>query len=283
MIDINVDHLDKKKKNLNSKKKGLSYDSSDPSKMFVKRIDGKGKTKDIHLRSIDLGFAGHQLIKDANLVIAFGRRYGLVGRNGTGKSTLLRAISNRELKIPSHISILHVEQEAIGDDTSAIDSVLAADEERQSLLEEERELLKNANEKNDERLQIIQQKLFEIGAEQSKSKAAIILSGLGFDNEMQQRATKTFSGGWRMRIALARALFCTPDLLLLDEPTNMLDINAKLWLENYLQGWQSTLLTVSHDRYFLNSVTTDIIHLHSLTLQVYKGNYDAFEKVEFLV
>eukprot|EP01091_Cochliopodium_minus_P004060 TRINITY_DN1397_c0_g1_i1.p1 TRINITY_DN1397_c0_g1~~TRINITY_DN1397_c0_g1_i1.p1 ORF type:complete len:693 (-),score=217.93 TRINITY_DN1397_c0_g1_i1:28-2106(-) len=278
MIDINEDHLDKKKKNTSTKKK-VVYEASDPSKMFIRKVDGKGKSKDIHLRSIDIGFAGHQLIKDANLVIAYGRRYGLVGRNGTGKSTLLRAISNRELKVPMHITILHVEQEATGDDTNALDSVLAADEERQKLIEEEKQILEGGSEKNDERLLQVQQQLFEIGAEKSKSLAAKILSGLGFDNEMQQRATKTYSGGWRMRIALARALFCTPDLLLLDEPTNMLDINAKLWLENYLQTWPSTLLTVSHDRYFLNCVTTDIIHLHSLNLTVYKGNYEAFEKV----
>ena len=191
----------------------------------------------------------------------------------------MRALSSRELKIPNHISILHVEQEATGDDKTALDSVLEADEERELLVTEEKQILQNPSEKNDERLQEIQEKLFEIGAELSKSKAAKILSGLGFDNDMQQRATKTYSGGWRMRIALARALFCTPDLLLLDEPTNMLDINAKLWLENYLQHWPSTLLTVSHDRYFLNRVATDIIHLHSLTLQLYKGNYEAFEKI----
>jgi len=126
----------------------------------------------------------------------------------------------------------------------------------------------------------IYQKLQLIEADKAISKASIILRGLGFSAEMQERPTKSFSGGWRMRLALARALFSKPDLLLLDEPTNMLDIKAIIWLENYLQNWPSTLLVVSHDRNFLETVPTDIIHLHSQRLDVYKGDYLQFEKTK---
>ena len=115
-----------------------------------------------------------------------------------------------------------------------------------------------------------------IESDKAASRAAVILSGLGFNPEMQARATKTFSGGWRMRLALARALFCKPDLLLLDEPTNMLDMQAIIWLEKYLQTWVSTILVVSHDRSFLDQVPTDILHLHSQRIDTYRGNYTEF-------
>lgn len=120
--------------------------------------------------------------------------------------------------------------------------------------------------------------LLNIEADKAPAKASIILNGLGFTSEMQCRSTRTFSGGWRMRLALARALFSRPDLLLLDEPTNMLDIKAIIWLENYLQNWPTTLLVVSHDRNFLDTVPTDILHLHSQRIETYRGNYDQFEK-----
>lgn len=113
-------------------------------------------------------------------------------------------------------------------------------------------------------------------SDKAPSRASVILAGLGFTAEMQARATKTFSGGWRMRLALARALFCKPDLLLLDEPTNMLDMQAIIWLEKYLQSWPSTLLVVSHDRSFLDEVPTDVLHLHSQRIDTYRGNYTEF-------
>jgi len=245
--------------------------------------DQSGKVVDIRIENFDLAYGSKVLLANCNLIMAFGRRYGFVGRNGLGKTTLLRAISKRELYIPSHISVLHVEQEVRGDDTVAVDSVLEADTVRCALLKEEAELtsaLNNSTNNNtaSNRLSEIYAKLEDIEADKAPAKASMILDGLGFSTEMQRMTTKEFSGGWRMRLALARALFTKPDLLLLDEPTNMLDVKAILWLENYLQTWPTTLFVVSHDRMFLDAVSTDIIFLHSKNLDYYKGNYTQFEK-----
>lgn len=240
-----------------------------------------GKVVDIRIENFDLAYGSKVLLQNCNLVMAFGRRYGFVGRNGMGKTTLLRAISKRELYIPSHVTVLHVEQEVVGDDTLATDSVLEADTVRSGLLKEEEELSALVNQgkstdKTTARLSEIYAKLADIEADKAPARAAMILDGLGFTPEMQGMKTKEFSGGWRMRLALARALFTKPDLLLLDEPTNMLDVKAILWLENYLQTWPTTIFVVSHDRMFLDAVATDIIFLHSKTLDCYKGNYTQF-------
>ncbi|XP_065656487.1 ATP-binding cassette sub-family F member 3 isoform X2 [Hydra vulgaris] len=244
--------------------------------------DETGKVVDVRIENFDLAYGSKVLIKNANLVMAFGRRYGFVGRNGMGKTTLLKAISRKELFIPTHITIHHVEQEVTGDETTALNSVLEADTLRCSLLKEEAALTEKMNKsednKSNSRLAEIYQKLSDIDAERAPSRASLILHGLGFSTEMQQMKTKEFSGGWRMRLALARAIFIVPDLLLLDEPTNMLDIKAILWLEDYLQTWPTTILVVSHDRMFLDAVSTDIVYLHSKTLHAYKGNYTQFEK-----
>lgn len=184
-------------------------------------------------------------------------------------------ISERQLHIPSHISVLHVEQEVVGDDTPAVDSVLECDTERTRLLAREKEIMSLLNSgtqdaKLNAELSEVYTALQNIEADKAVARASVILKGLGFDTDMQQRPTKSFSGGWRMRLALARALFSRPDLLLLDEPTNMLDIKAIIWLETYLQTWPTTILVVSHDRNFLDTVPTDIIHLHSQQLEAYK-------------
>ncbi|KAK0268337.1 ATP-binding cassette, regulator of translational elongation [Friedmanniomyces endolithicus] len=262
--------------------------------------DAQSKSKDIKVDGIDITIGGKRILTDTNLTLAFGRRYGLVGQNGIGKSTLLRALSKREVAIPTHISILHVEQEIAGDDTPALQAVLDADVWRKHLLREQEKLTKELAELEAERssmadtsadaakldkhreglditLSDVQGKLSEMESDKAEPRAASILAGLGFSHERQQFATKTFSGGWRMRLALARALFCEPDLLLLDEPSNMLDVPSITFLSNYLQGYPSTLLVVSHDRAFLNEVATDIIHQHSERLDYYKGaNFDSF-------
>ncbi|KAK0307743.1 ATP-binding cassette, regulator of translational elongation [Friedmanniomyces endolithicus] len=262
--------------------------------------DAQSKSKDIKVDGIDITIGGKRILTDTNLTLAFGRRYGLVGQNGIGKSTLLRALSKREVAIPTHISILHVEQEIAGDDTPALQAVLDADVWRKHLLREQEKLSKELAELEVERssmadtsadaakldkhreglditLSDVQGKLSEMESDKAEPRAASILAGLGFSHERQQFATKTFSGGWRMRLALARALFCEPDLLLLDEPSNMLDVPSITFLSNYLQGYPSTLLVVSHDRAFLNEVATDIIHQHSERLDYYKGaNFDSF-------
>ncbi|XP_002736039.1 ATP-binding cassette sub-family F member 3-like [Saccoglossus kowalevskii] len=274
-------------------KPGYSVGAEASASQVIDRKEAKldsagGKTRDIRIEDFDIAFGDKVLMKGANLNLIYGRRYGLVGRNGLGKSTLLKLIACGDLKIPSHVDILHVEQEVVGDDTLALDSVLECDEVRASLLKEEKELndkIQATSPGSTEsclstRLSQIYTKLEDIDADKAPSRASVILAGLGFSTHMQSQKTREFSGGWRMRLALARALFSRPDLLLLDEPTNMLDLKAILWLENYLQGWPTTLLVVSHDRNFLNAVATDIIHLHSQKLETYKGDYELFVKTK---
>ncbi|MCJ1417974.1 hypothetical protein MMC32_004319 [Xylographa parallela] len=262
--------------------------------------DQTSKSKDIKVDGVDVSIGGKRILTDTTLTLAYGRRYGLVGQNGIGKSTLLRALSRRELAIPTHISILHVEQEITGDDTPALQAVLDADVWRKHLLAEQEKISKQLAQMEAERstmadtskeaekldkeregldttLSDIHAKLSEMESDKAESRAASILAGLGFSEERQHFATRTFSGGWRMRLALARALFCEPDLLLLDEPSNMLDVPSITFLSNYLQTYPSTLLVVSHDRAFLNEVAMDIIHQHSERLDYYKGaNFDSF-------
>lgn len=261
--------------------------ASQASSKKENRVESSGKNRsyDIRIENFDVSFGERCLLQGAELSLASGRRYGLIGRNGLGKTTLLKMLASRSLRVPSHISILHVEQEVAGDDTIALQSVLESDTVREELLKEER--LLNAHIANGTadglesvRLSEIYARLEEIEADKAPARASVILAGLGFSPKMQQQATKEFSGGWRMRLALARALFARPDLLLLDEPTNMLDVRAILWLENYLQTWLSTILVVSHDRNFLNAVVTDIIHLHSQRLESYRGDYENFIKTK---
>ncbi|KAH9172901.1 P-loop containing nucleoside triphosphate hydrolase protein [Lactarius sanguifluus] len=279
---------------LEQTKKQQSYEE-----MFMKinplqsAASSKNKSKDIHLPSIDVSFGSNRILSGASLTLAYGRRYGIIGRNGVGKSTLLRHIAMREVPIPPHITILFVEQEIVGDDTTALNSVLKADVWRDHLLAEEArlnarlaeldaspgELEVQIDEAKDEvsgRLAEVHASLAEMEAESGPARAAALLAGLGFSEEDQGRPTRSFSGGWRMRLALARALFVKPALLLLDEPSNHIDLNALAWLEDYLQTWPGTLIVVSHDRAFLDAVATDIIHQHSGRLDYYKGNFTQF-------
>lgn len=194
-------------------------------------------------------------------------------------------IASKDLILPPRVDFLYVEQEVVADDTPAVEAVLKADKERWSLLEEEKILSEKVDKGDDskevvERLQVVYEELSAMKADTAEAKARRILYGLGFDPEMQTKPTRMFSGGWRMRISLARALFVEPTLLMLDEPTNHLDLNAVIWLDDYLQKWKKTLLVVSHDQDFLNSICDEIISIEDCKLAYYKGNYDTYKKAE---
>lgn len=242
----------------------------------VQELDNAMKLDDFSISA-----AGKPLFVNASLNITFGRRYGLVGPNGHGKTTLLRHIADKKaMGLPLSLDVLLCEQEVVADDTPAVQAVMKADK-KISLLEEE---LKELEEKDDDdaadRINKINDELVQLGSDQAEPKARRILAGLGFTTaEMQNRPVKNFSGGWRMRVSLARALFMEPNLLLLDEPTNHLDLNAVIWLDNYLCGWKKTLLIVSHDQSFLDNVCTDIIHLDMQKLFYYRGNYTQFKRM----
>jgi len=261
----------------------------DGTEQFALSQANQGRSEGLLENSLDIkieGFTitaqGRTLFNNATLTIAFGRRYGLVGPNGMGKTTLLKHIANRALHIPPNIDLLLCEQEVQADDTTAVNAVLSADKRRNELLAEEKKLLADETDDSDDKhlkLNKVYDELNIIKADAAEGKARRILAGLGFTSEMMERATKNFSGGWRMRVSLARALFIEPTLLLLDEPTNHLDLNAVIWLDNYLQNWKKTLLVVSHDQSFLDNVCTDIIHLDMEKLFYYKGNYSAFKKM----
>ncbi|CAH8437119.1 unnamed protein product [Schistosoma turkestanicum] len=238
---------------------------------------------DIRVENFSIAAKGKELFVNASLQITHGRRYGLVGPNGYGKTTLLRHIATRAINIPANIDVLLCEQEVVADSTPAFEMVLKSDKRRLELLEE-CEKLKSLLETDQgpsviDRFNEVYEELVAMKADAAEGKARRILSGLGFTKNMMDKPTKDLSGGWRMRVSLARALFLEPTLLLLDEPTNHLDLNAVIWLDNYLQRWKKTLLIVSHDQSFLDNVCTDIIHLDQRQLFYYRGNYNNFKSM----
>ena len=215
----------------------------------------------LHISDISFRHGERVLFDRASAALSDGWKVGLVGRNGAGKSTLLRLIQGQieadsgEINLMGRTRVGSVPQDPPGGDIRVIDAVLAADVERSALLAED------ATCQDGVRLAEIHARLEEIGAAAAPSRAAAILNGLGFDNEKQSRPCGEFSGGWRMRVALAGTLFSSPDLLILDEPSNHLDVEAMIWLTEYLKRFRNTVLMVSHDRDLLNDVCDHIVHI----------------------
>ncbi len=232
----------------------------------------------ITINDLSLRVAGRLLLDHASLSLPAGAKAGLVGRNGTGKTTLFRAITGDlavetgSIGLPKNTRIGQVAQEAPGTEEPLIDIVLKADSERAALLEEE----KTATDPH--RIAEIHTRLADIDAHSAEARAATILAGLGFDEAAQKRPASSFSGGWRMRVALAAVLFSEPDLLLLDEPTNYLDLEGTLWLESYVARYPHTVLLISHDRDLLNRAVNSIVHLDQRKLTFWRGGYDQFER-----
>ncbi len=231
----------------------------------------------LHLNDITYRIGDRLLIEHASLALPTGARVGLVGRNGTGKTTLFKIIQNElstetgTISLPRNTRIGAVAQEAPGGAEKLIDVVLAADTERLALMRE-------AETADGLRRAEIETRLVDIGAHAAPARAAGILHGLGFDFEAQQRPCSDFSGGWRMRVALAAILFSEPDLLLLDEPTNYLDLEGTLWLYNYLERYPHTVLIISHDRELLDTCVENIVHLQQGKLTLYRGGYTSFAR-----
>lgn len=232
----------------------------------------------LKISDISYSVEGRPLFEEASATIPTGHKVGLIGRNGAGKTTLFRLIRGElsleggSITLPNRARIGGVAQEVPSNEVSLIDTVLAADTERAALLAESETATDSS------RIAEIQTRLSDIDAWSAEARAASILKGLGFDHEDQQQPCSAYSGGWRMRVALAAVLFSQPDYLLLDEPTNYLDLEGALWLENYLVKYPHTVLIISHDRELLNRSVGAILHLDERKLAYYTGTYDQFAK-----
>jgi len=235
-------------------------------------------SRDIKFESFFLNYRGRELIADATLELNFGRRYGLVGANGSGKSTFLACLADRDIPIPKHIDIYLLREEVEPSEKTSTEAVIDSAQAEQVRLEKEAERLLEEEGPDSDNLQDIYDRLEILDPLTFQSRASSLLHGLGFSREMMEKKTKDLSGGWRMRVALAKALFIRPTLLLLDEPTNHLDLEACVWLEDYLSKYDRTLVVVSHSQDFLNGVCTNIINLRRSKLYPYTGNYDTYVK-----
>lgn len=230
------------------------------------------------IQGITVRLGGRNIIDGASAAIPPRGKVGLIGRNGAGKSTLVKAIIGElepdegSIDMPRRARLGYIAQEAPSGQTTPFDSVLSSDEERTALLAEAETCV------DPDRLGDVHERLLAIDAYSAPARVARILIGLGFDEEMQARPLDSFSGGWKMRVALASLLFSAPDVMLLDEPSNHLDLEATLWLENFLKAYPGTLIVISHERDLLNNVVDNILHLQGGKLTLYPGNYDSFEK-----
>ncbi|CCM00291.1 uncharacterized protein FIBRA_02321 [Fibroporia radiculosa] len=253
--------------------------ATDRSAAGVLVSDPKGR--DIKFDSYTLSFHGRLLIEGAEVSLNYGQRYGLLGDNGSGKSTFLQSIAERDIEIPDHIDIYLVRGEAEPSDVNAVDYIVKSAKEKVARLEQRIEDLSVADEIDEAALEATYEELEEMDPNTFEAKAGSILHGLGFSQQMMQRPTKDMSGGWRMRVALARALFVKPHLLLLDEPTNHLDLEAVVWLEAYLSMYNHILVITSHSQDFMDTVCTNIMDLTmKKKLVYYGGNYSTYVRTK---
>lgn len=241
--------------------------------------------KQVLVENLTVAYHGFELVQDSSLSLSWGNRYGLVGANGSGKSTLLRAIASGIIPRPSNIDVYTVERGMDKTDKTALEAVLEVDQEKVELETEADKLSESMGDDGlseeqqqdiSDQLSDIYERLDELGADTAAKRAGSILNGLGFTPEMQMKKTKDFSGGWLMRISLAKALYLNPSFLILDEPSNHLDLGAVVWLEGYLAKFSRILLMVSHSQDFMNGVCTNMIQLKDRKLTFFSGNYDTY-------
>ncbi|ORY85768.1 ribosome biogenesis ATPase [Protomyces lactucae-debilis] len=238
-------------------------------------------SRDIKIESYTLSFHGRVLIEDATIELNWGQRYGLLGANGSGKSTFLNSLFARDIEIPDHIDVYLLNAEAEPMEINAVDYIIGSARERVLKIEEEIEKLSMADEVDELLMEAKYEQLEGLDPSTFEAKAAAILNGLGFDKVMMAKATKDMSGGWRMRVALAKALFIKPSLLLLDEPTNHLDLEAVVWLETYLSTYNHILVVNSHSQDFLDNVCTNIMDLTvQKKLVYYGGNFSTYMRTK---
>eukprot|EP00124_Ichthyophonus_hoferi_P003963 Ihof_evm2s387 gene=Ihof_evmTU2s387 len=238
-------------------------------------------SRDIKIEGFTLTARGTVLIQDSVIELNLGNRYGLIGRNGSGKSTFLKSLAAREVPIPEHMDVYLLENEIEPTELTALEAVIENAKAEHARLEAEEEELITTVGPDHPLVMDLYDRLDALDPMTFEKRAGELLHGLGFDNTSQHKKTKDMSGGWRMRVALATALFIRPTVLLLDEPTNHLDLEACVWLEEYLKTYDRILIVVSHSQDFLNGVTTHTIHLTTKhVLQYYGGNYDTYIKTK---
>ncbi|CAR24667.1 ABC transporter ATP-binding protein ARB1 [Lachancea thermotolerans] len=241
-------------------------------------LDSLETSRDVKMSSVSLLFHGKVLIQDSQLELNYGRRYGLLGENGCGKSTFLKSLATREYPIPEHIDVYLLDEPAEPSEFSALDYVVNEAQNELKRLEDlvEKTILDEGPESDV--LEGLYERMDSLDPSTFESRAAVILIGLGFNSQTIKKKTKDMSGGWKMRVALAKALFVKPTLLLLDDPTAHLDLEACVWLEEYLKRFDRTLVLVSHSQDFLNGVCTNMIDMRLQKLIAYGGNFDSYVK-----
>jgi len=275
--------LAKKKKEATKIQKGAEAEMTNSKEGVLRTaaisgiLTSKQDSKDIEISHFSVANFGKELIADATLTLTYGHRYGLIGQNGSGKSTLLECIAEREVPIPEFIDIWHLSEEASPQTKSAVDCVIDHVRDEAARLENLSEKILEEDGPESPALGDLYDRIEKLDPATFESRACELLHGLGFTIAMMAKNTCDMSGGWRMRVALAQALFVEPMMLLLDEPTNHLDLGACVWLEQYLAQYDKILVLVSHSQDFLNAVCTKMMHLNKFgRLDVYGGNYDSY-------